>query len=90
MKDWTPWIYISDFSMDEKNRWMWGVKMIHHRMEQVKKHYPDMPIFTRARENTSYRMVKALCERKWYRIVEDEIMEDWWENFHRVVMEPRK
>jgi hypothetical protein len=33
-------------------------------MQEVKKNYPDMPIFTRARENTSYRMVKAFAGRQ--------------------------
>ena len=89
MKDWTPWVYISDFAMDEKERWTAWVKMIHHWMDEVKKNYPDMPVFTRARENTSYRMIKAFAERKWYEIVEDEIMQDWWEKFHRVVMNPK-
>ena len=88
MGDGTPWVYISDFAMDEKERWTAWVKMIHHWMEEVKKNYPGMPVFTRARENTSYRMIKAFAERKWYEIVEDEIMEDWWEKFHRVVMNP--
>ena len=89
MEDGTPWIYISDFAMDEKERWTSWIKMIHHWMEEAKTNYPGMPIFTRARENTSYRMVKAFAEKKWYQIVEDEIMEDWWENFHRVVMDPK-
>jgi hypothetical protein len=48
-----------------------------------------MPIFTRAREKTSYRMIKAFAERKWYQIVEDKTVEDEWENFHRVVMNPK-
>jgi hypothetical protein len=49
-----------------------------------------MPVFTRARENTSYRMIKAFAEKQWYEIVKDEIMEDWWENFHWVIMNPKK
>ena len=90
MEDWTPWIYISDFAMDEKERGSAWIKMIHHWMEEVKKNYPKMPVFTRAREKTSYRMIKAYAEKKWYEIVNDEIMEDWWENFHWVVMKPKQ
>ncbi len=90
MEDWTPWVYISDFAMDEKERWTAWIKMIHHWMKEVKEKYPNMPVFTRARENTSYRMIKAFAEKQWYEIVKDEIMEDWWENFHWVIMNPKK
>jgi hypothetical protein len=90
MEDGTPGIYISDFAIDKDERWTAWIRMIHHRIRQVKKYYPDMPVFTRARENTSYRMVKSLCEREWYQITEDELMQDWWENFHWVVMKPKK
>ena len=90
MEDGTPWVYISDFAIDEKERWAAWIKMIHHWMQEVKKNYPGMPIFTRARENTSYRMVKAFAGRQWYEITKDEIVEDWWENFHRVVLEHKR
>jgi hypothetical protein len=48
-----------------------------------------MPIFTRARESTSYHLVEH-AEKYWYTITQDEIVEDWWEIFHRVAMEPKK
>jgi hypothetical protein len=38
--------------------------MIHHWMKEVKEKYPNMPVFTRARENTSYRMIKAFAEKQ--------------------------
>lgn len=89
MEDGTPWVYISDFAIEEKERWTAWVEMIYQWMDEVKKNYPNMPIFTRAREKTSYRMIKAFAERKWYQIVEDKTVEDEWENFHRVVMNPK-
>jgi hypothetical protein len=49
-----------------------------------------MSVFTRARENTSYRMIKAYAEKQWYEITRNEIVEDGWENFHRVVMKPKR
>ena len=90
MKDGTPWVYISDFAIDEKDRWRAWVEMIYYWMQELKKNYPDMPVFTRAREKTSYRMIKAFAGRQWYEIKEDKLMQDWGENFHRVVMEPKK
>ena len=33
-------------------------------MKEVKDKYPNMPVFTRARENTSYRMIKAYAEKQ--------------------------
>jgi hypothetical protein len=32
--------------------------MVYYRINQVKKYYPEMPIFTRARESTSYHLVE--------------------------------
>ena len=89
MEDGTQWIYISDFAMDEKERWAAWIKMIHHWMKEVKEKYPDMPVFTRARENTSYRMIKAYAKKQWYEITADKTVEDGWENFHRVVLNPK-
>ena len=88
MEDWTPWIYISDFAMEKKYRWPAWIEIIHYWMKIVKEKYPDMPVFTRAREGTSYRMIKVYAEKKWYEITNDEIKEDCWENFHWVVMKP--
>lgn len=92
MKDWTPWIYISDFAMEKKERWSAWLKMIHYWMDVVKTKYSWMPIFTRARarESTSYRTIKAFAEKRWYEISKDIIVKDWWENWHRVAMEPKK
>ena len=97
MEDGTPWIYISDFAMDEKNRKMWWGKLIYYWIKHVKKYYPDMPIFTRARALTSYRLIKdektekyMKPEKYWYKVIQDEVIEDWWENFHWVVMNPKK
>jgi len=90
MEDGTPWVYISDFAIDKNDRWTAWLKMIYHWMQEVKKNYPGMPVFTRARENTSYRMVKAFSDRYWYEITEDDLMRDGWENFHWVVMKPKK
>lgn len=59
-------------------------------MQEIKKNYPGMPIFTRAREKTSYRMIKVFTEKQWYEIVKDEKIEDWWEMFHRIIMNPKK
>lgn len=87
-KERKPWIYISDFAIDEKERWTAWVQMIFHRIQQVKKYYPDMQIFTRARKNTSYRMIKSLTEREWYNITKDYIERDWGEDFHRVIIKP--
>jgi len=89
MEDWTPWVYISDFAIDEKERWSAWIKMINYWMEKVKQEYPEMPVFTEARESTSYRMIKAYAQKKWYEITKDEISHTWWENFHWVVMEPK-
>ena len=97
MEDGTTWIYISDFAMDEKNRKMWWGKLIYYWIKHVKKYYPDMPIFTRARALTSYRLIKdektekyTKPEKYWYKVIQDEVIEDWWENFHWVVMNPKK
>lgn len=87
MPDWTPWIYISDFAMLEK--WKWWIKMINNWMKEVKEKYQSMPVFARARENTSYRMVKVLAEKKWYHIIQDDLIQDVGENRHRVVMKPK-
>lgn len=62
--------------------------MIYHWIQQVKDHYPGMPIFMRAREGTSYRMLTALVERYGYQITEKEKVEDAGEDFYWITMEP--
>lgn len=64
--------------------------MIRHWIQQVKKHYPGMPVFTRAREGTSYRMLTALVEKNGYQITEKEEAEDAGEKFYRITMEAKK
>lgn len=63
--------------------------MISNWIAQVKVNYPDMPVFTRARASTSYRILKALVEKQGYHITSDERENDNWELFHHVVMEAR-
>ena len=89
MEDWTPWIYISDFSMYEKYRWLpWG-RLIYYRINQVKKYYPWMPVFTRTRERTSHAFMENV-EKYWYSITQNDEIYDCWEKWHRVVMNPEK
>ena len=49
-----------------------------------------MPVFTRARETTSYRMLKALVEKYGYEITESEKVRDAGENFYWITMEEKK
>ena len=88
MEDGRQWIYISDFAIDEKARGRSGVEMINNWIKQVKDHYPEMPVFARARESTSYRMVQVLAKKSGYKITLDKKVQDAGEAFHRVVMEP--
>ncbi len=88
MEDGRQWIYISDFAIDEKARGRSGVEMINNWIKQVKDHYPNMPVFARARESTSYRMVQVLAKKSGYKITLDKKVQDAGEAFHRVVMEP--
>ncbi len=87
MDDGRAGIYLSDFAIDEKAIWASGIQMINNWIAQVKTHYPDMPIFTRARASTSYRMIQSLVERNGYEITRDEKKNDHGEEFHWVVME---
>ena len=64
--------------------------MIRHWIQQVKEHYPGMPDFTRARETTSYRMLKALVEKYGYEITESKKVRDAGENFYWITMEEKK
>jgi len=49
-----------------------------------------MPVFTRARETTSYRMLKALVEKYGYEITESKKVRDAGENFYWITMEEKK
>ena len=64
--------------------------MIRHWIQQVKEHYPGMPVFTRARETTSYRMLKALVEKYGYEITESKKVRDAGENFYWITIEEKK
>ena len=90
MEDGRAWIYLSDFAIDEQARGHSGLEMIRHWIQQVKEHYPGMPVFTRARETTSYRMLKALVEKYGYEITESEKVRDAGENFYWITMEEKK
>ncbi len=89
MQDGEPWIYISDFAIDEHARWRSWVAMITHWIKVVKEKYPQLPIFTRARANTSYRLVQALAEKNGYIITQNKKQHDGGEDFHSVIMKPK-
>ena len=90
MEDGRAWIYLSDFAIDKQARGHSGLEMIRHWIQQVKEHYPGMPVFTRARETTSYRMLKALVEKYGYEITESKKVRDAGENFYWITMEEKK
>ena len=89
MENGVTWIHIWDFLMDEKYRWKLWLLMIRHWMDEVKRNYPYMAVFARAREKTSYSMIKFFAERNWYEITKDVVSETWWEIFHNVVLSPK-
>jgi hypothetical protein len=62
--------------------------MLYHRIDTVKKHYPDIPIITHARAGTSYRLLKALTEKNGYVLAYDAEHTYAQEEFHRIVAVP--
>lgn len=90
MEDGRTGIYLSDFVIDEQARGRSGLAMIFHWIQQIKKHYPEMPVFTKARASTSYRMLIALVEKYGYQITEDQRVRYGGEDFHFITMEAKK
>jgi hypothetical protein len=62
--------------------------MLYHWINEVKTHYPNVPIITHARAETSYHLISALAEKKGYVLAYDQSHTYAQEKFYRIVLVP--